>query len=184
MPSIKASDQAAALGTFVPAGVVIPFAGATAPSGWLLCNGSPISRTTYAALFSAIATSWGDGTKNADGSPSGFSGTHFNLPDLRGRFLRGLDGGIARDPDRAGRTAANTGGNTGDAVGSVQGDQYRSHAHPYNPPNYDNANNGSNGCFRLGANFIGTTEAGASVAANGGNETRPINANVNYIIKY
>lgn len=96
---------------FCPPGVVFPYAGATAPDGWLLCDGSAISRTTYAALFAAISTAHGTG----DGS------TTFNIPDYRGRFLRGRDGGAARDPDRAGRTASGTGGNTGDNVGSVEG---------------------------------------------------------------
>lgn len=96
---------------FVPPGVVLPFAGATAPQGWILCDGSAVSRTIYAALFAAIASAHGSG----DGS------TTFNIPDYRGRIIRGRDGGIARDPDRASRTAANAGGNTGDNVGSVQG---------------------------------------------------------------
>jgi microcystin-dependent protein len=95
---------------FVPSGTILPFGGVTAPAGWLLCDGSAISRTTYANLYSAIGVVWGSG----DGSIT------FHLPDLRGRFLRGRDGGAARDPDRTLRTAANTGGNIGDNVGSVQ----------------------------------------------------------------
>ena len=57
------------------AGMVQMFAGSTAPTGWLICNGSAVSRTTYATLFAVIGTTWGAG----DGS------TTFNLPDLRGR---------------------------------------------------------------------------------------------------
>ena len=57
------------------AGMVQMFAGSTAPTGWLMCDGSAVSRTTYATLFSVIGTTWGSG----DGS------TTFNLPDLRGR---------------------------------------------------------------------------------------------------
>jgi microcystin-dependent protein len=67
------------LRSITPAGTIIAFAGATPPSGWLLCNGSAISRTTYSALFSAIGTAHGQG----DGSAT------FNLPDYRGQFLRG-----------------------------------------------------------------------------------------------
>lgn len=59
--------------TYVPAGVTLPFAGASVPTGWLLCNGSAVSRTAYSRLFSAIGTTWGGG----DGS------TTFNLPDMR-----------------------------------------------------------------------------------------------------
>ena len=59
-----------------PTGVVAPFAGSTEPTGWLLCQGQAVSRTTYAALFAVIGTTYGAG----DGS------TTFNLPDLRSKF--------------------------------------------------------------------------------------------------
>ena len=104
----------------VPPGTVVAFAGSTPPPGWLLCNGSAVTRTQYSTLFAAIGTAHGIG----NGS------TTFNLPDYRGRFLRGKDGGVGRDPDRATRTAANPGGNVGDAVGSIQG--YATHL-PGNP---------------------------------------------------
>lgn len=71
-------------------GMIAPFAMSSAPSGWLVCDGSAISRTTYANLFTAISTTWGVG----DGS------TTFNLPDLRGEFLRGFDGGKGVDSAR------------------------------------------------------------------------------------
>ena len=93
-----------------PAGMVMAFAGSTPPPGWLPCDGSLLSRTTYAVLFAVIGTGWGSG----DGS------TTFHLPDLRGRFLRGVDGAAGRDPNSGTRTAANAGGNTGNSVGSVQ----------------------------------------------------------------
>lgn len=75
----------ALIGSF--AGVVLPFAGSVAPSGFLLCAGQLVSRTTYASLFAVIGTTYGAG----DGS------TTFNLPDLRGRAVAGLDnmGGTA-----------------------------------------------------------------------------------------
>lgn len=69
--------------SYVPAGTVLPFAGDTAPSGWAICNGDPVSRTDYPELFTAIGELWGVG----DGS------TTFNLPDMRGQFLRGKDYG-------------------------------------------------------------------------------------------
>ena len=70
-------------GTSIPSGVVLPFAGSgTVPTGFLLCNGAAVSRTTYADLFTTIGTTYGVG----DGS------TTFNIPDFRGRFLRGYDG--------------------------------------------------------------------------------------------
>lgn len=63
----------------IPSGVVFPFAGSTAPYGYLVCDGRAISRTDYADLFMAIGTTYGIG----DGA------TTFNLPDYRGSFLRG-----------------------------------------------------------------------------------------------
>lgn len=75
----------------VPAGAVATFAMNTAPTGWLKANGALVSRTTYAALFSTIGTTFGVG----DGS------TTFALPDLRGEFLRGWDDGRGVDTGRA-----------------------------------------------------------------------------------
>lgn len=63
----------------MPAGTIVSYAGASVPSGWLLCNGANVSRTTYASLFRAIGTRWGAG----DGS------TTFALPDSDGRVLQG-----------------------------------------------------------------------------------------------
>lgn len=65
-----------------PAGVVITYAGSTAPEGWLLCDGSAVSRDTYATLFDVIGTTYGVG----DGS------TTFNVPDLSGRVVIGVSG--------------------------------------------------------------------------------------------
>ena len=67
------------IGSEVPAGTMQMFAGNIIPAGWLLCDGSAISRTDYAKLFSAIGTTWGAG----DGS------TTFNLPNSIGRFAEG-----------------------------------------------------------------------------------------------
>lgn len=73
-------DAVGALVT-IPSGMLAPFAGTSAPSGWFLCYGQAVSRTTYAALFTAIGTTYGTG----DGT------TTFNLPDLRGRTIAGVD---------------------------------------------------------------------------------------------
>ena len=154
------------LRSVVPSGTVIAFAGAVAPSGWLLCNGSAISRTTYSALFTAIGSAHGSG----DGS------TTFHLPDYRGRFLRGVDGTAGNDPDKLTRTAANAGGNSGNAVGSVQADENKSHTHGI-----------ASGTSTNTTSFTSVDGAGQNVSilsgASGGNESRPKNANVNYIIK-
>lgn len=88
-----------------PAGTVIYSARSTAPTGYLKANGAAVSRTTYSDLFSAIGTTYGSG----DGS------TTFNVPDLRGEFLRGLDDSRGVD---SGRT-----------LGSAQGSQNLQHNH-------------------------------------------------------
>ena len=67
----------------VPTGTMLPFAGTSIPSGYLLCNGAAVSRTTYAALFKVIGTKWGAG----DGSKT------FQLPDVTDRVLEGTTDG-------------------------------------------------------------------------------------------
>src|SRR6185503_20590605 len=80
-----------------------------APSGWLNCDGSAVSRTTYANLFAAIGTTFGAG----DGS------TTFNVPDLRGRVIAAVDGGA----NRLGSNPS-TGGCSGSAtLGTAAGEQ-------------------------------------------------------------
>lgn len=69
----------------VPVGVILPFAGQSAPTGWLYCNGSEISRTTYSLLFATIGTAYGVGNGTST----------FNLPDLRNKFAMG--GGTMTD---------------------------------------------------------------------------------------
>ncbi|HHL3632610.1 phage tail protein [Neisseria polysaccharea] len=77
--------------SLIPSGAVMYFARSTAPDGWLKANGAAVSRTAYAALFAAIGTTYGAG----DGR------TTFNLPDLRGEFVRGWDDGRGIDSRRA-----------------------------------------------------------------------------------
>ena len=84
----------------LPSGMISPFAGSTAPSGWLLSDGAAVSRTTYADLFTAIGTAYGVG----NGS------TTFNLPDLRGRVVAALDNMGGTDASRL--DLANTLGTT------------------------------------------------------------------------
>jgi microcystin-dependent protein len=101
-------DVQSRLSTATMAGVVVPFAGTTEPAGWLFCYGQAVSRTTYAALFSAISTTYGTG----DGS------TTFNLPDLRGRVVAGQDdmGGTS-----ANRLTSPLNGDTLGAAGGAEG---------------------------------------------------------------
>lgn len=88
-----------------PAGQVAHFASNSAPTGWLKANGAAISRTAYADLFAAIGTTFGAG--------DGFN--TFNLPDLRGEFVRGWDDGRGADYGRA------FGGAQGDAIRNITG---------------------------------------------------------------
>ena len=128
-------------------GMVANFAMSTAPSGWLAADGSAVSRTTYAALFAAISTTFGTG----DGS------TTFNLPNLGGQFTRNWISGQTTDSGRA--------------FGSTQADAFKSHSHTFlvdtNTPNGTN----NAGC---GVPF-GGNQANLSTSSAGGTETRPTN---------
>ena len=153
------------LPTIVPPGVLNPYTGTTAPSGYLMCDGASYLRTTYPELFVVIGTAYGT-----------VDSTHFNVPDLRGLFLRGFDSGAARDPDRATRTALLAGGATGNNLGSYQTDSFKSHTHTVSSvvSSTPGANNGI---------FSGFSTGTVTSSASGGNETRPANVYVNYIIK-
>lgn len=84
----------------MPAGIIAPYAGSSVPTGWLACDGSAVSRTTYSALFTAISTTWGAG----DGS------TTFNVPNFGGKSLIGDGTGVTSEVWTAGAvdTSADT----------------------------------------------------------------------------
>ena len=94
----------------IPSGAVFPYAGFTEPSGYLLCYGQAVSRSTYSDLFSVIGTTYGSGDFT----------TTFNLPDLRGRVVAGQDdmGGSS-----ANRLTGASGGVNGDVLGAAGGDE-------------------------------------------------------------
>lgn len=96
----------------LPSGTVLPYAGSSAPSGWLLCDGSAVSRTTYARLFAVIGTTFGAG----DGS------TTFNLPDTRGRSVLGAGSGT-------GLTSRALGATGGAETHTLTEDEMPSHTH-------------------------------------------------------
>lgn len=159
-----------ATGGVTTIGEIIAYGSGTVPSGYLECNGASLERTgTYADLFSAIGTAWGA----ADSS-------HFNLPDLRGRFLRGWSNDeTTRDPDRTTRVVSNTGGQTGNKVGTLQADKLKDHTHTVMTYSYDGVGHAGTG------NTIQELHGSYNVASGsaGGSETRPINAYVMFIIK-
>lgn len=167
-------------------GMIAPFAGPEdkIPAGWLLCDGRDVSRSEYLNLYNAIGSSWGNG----DGS------TTFNLPDLRGMFLRGVSGESGIDKDAESRTRlTENGGNVGNNVGSYQGDAIRNISGIL-----------TNLCFRSSANGpfyatstkvrnykltdteynAGQTGFDASRTVPTGSDNRPQNVYVTYIIKY
>ncbi len=151
----------------VPVGTVIAYAGeveaGAIPDGWLLCNGAAVERTRYPQLFRAIGTLHGEG----DGA------TTFHLPDYRGMFLRGVDGGMARDPDRDTRRPLHRGGASGDRVGSVQPSEFAG-----SEPELAAVPDEPAPAAPL------TARSSAVPPPSELAETRPCNAYVHYLVKY
>jgi microcystin-dependent protein len=190
----------------VPIGTIVPFAGPKSnnpPTGWLYCDGTSYAITgIYGKLFTAIGYTWGK------------EGGNFRVPDLRGYFLRGAAEGETVDPDRDSRTAKYSGGNKGDAVGSYQSNENKNHNHTgsatggahYHRIKFDTGAQGDYGPiqyvdnegYNMGkvensgnaiANYVSATELSSHehtvlIQEKGGNESRPVNASVVYIIKY
>ncbi|MCX6875510.1 MAG: tail fiber protein [Verrucomicrobia bacterium] len=170
--SLTVSDFSSELreASVIPPGTILPFAGpvANVPAGWKVCDGSAVSRTTYATLFAAIGTSWGKG----NGSST------FALPNLAGAMLAGTGTGVINGRNKV-----------GPAIGAFQEDSMQGHWHTsvasssasfgYSAPH-------------IGINFNGTpsgisvrdaTSDGSNIPPRTGLETRPYRAGVNYIIK-
>ena len=161
----------------LPPGLIFPYAGGVAPEGYLLCDGRSLSRTTYANLFAAIGTTWG-----SDNS------TSFKIPDLRGAFLRGSG-------SHGSETKADGTSFIGKNLGSFENDQIQLHGHEI--IGYNTTAVAGN-LWDIGGAYPYTKDAGATYPGttgtlqdNGlgggtprtGDETRPFNASVNYIIK-
>lgn len=162
-----------------PVGTIVAFGGSKdrLPAGWLVCDGRDYDRIgVYKPLFDAIGTTWG-----GDGA------NRFNVPDLQGLFLRGWSDQSGVDPDAPFRTNSRPGlANPGagqNAVGSKQGDTFTSHTHDWmSGTGWAEPRDGGNR-FPVARNEAGFEHAGPS-QRQGGNETRPKNAYVLYIIKY
>lgn len=167
-----------------PTGTVDAFGGDTVPAGYLLCDGTAIDRTVYADLFAVVGVRFGTGNGTST----------FNIPDLRGRFLRGTDGGAGRDPEAATRTAMATGAASGNAVGSVQLDDWKfksgitlARTSYYNSAvtGLTNMQTGAPGAY---VNTVGYRNTAGNQMTNAdgskhGYETRPINASILWVIK-
>ena len=168
----------------VPTGAVFCMAVATVPSGYLECNGAAVSRTTYAVLFGVIGTQYGVG----NGSST------FNLPDLRGEFVRGFDNGKGTDSGRS--------------IASSQSDQNKQHNHPASSSVTDSGHvhattfdtkryfpgggsttvsYGGAGSYPADVFTMSSATTGISVSTttsnDGGGETRPRNIAMMYVIK-
>jgi microcystin-dependent protein len=164
------------LAVAAPTGSVMAFAGGATPTGWLLCAGTAVSRTTYAALYAVIGDTWGAG----DGS------TTFNVPDLQGAFLRGAGAGNNPSPR---------------AVGSYEADGNQSHTHTATQPDhahtsqYPALSSQVVGGSTVAISYFtgGTTSPATSgvsggapaitVASQGGAQTTPRNYAVGFMIK-
>lgn len=135
-----------------PPGTGKAFFGGTVPDGYLLCDGSAVSRTTYSALFAAIGTTWG----------AGDASTTFNLPDSRGRFLLGEGTGTAADATSWSLGTMPTSGAGGEEQHTLVVSEMPSHAHSVGTaPN----RNGT-----AGANPIWANDSSTSTGSEGGDQ--------------
>jgi microcystin-dependent protein len=143
-----------------------------------MCYGTSVAiEGTYNELYKVIGRSFGATGPTADAP------THFNLPDLRGSFLRGVDGSRFLDPDKKSRFSAYPGGNIGNNVGSFQWDAYEHHTHEYAENIYYGGGGGTSygGWTRT---TVGNPDPPKIRSQGKSTETRPRNVNVNYIIRF
>ena len=185
-PSFPSPDDA-------PVGTIVAWGGdvKSVPENWKVCGGKSLNKNKYPELYEAIGTCWG-----GDGSPK------FNLPDLRGLFLRGVDAGAKRDPDAQKRSPSKEGCKPV-AVGSKQGDAIQNHSHaagghthsgdhghPWGYVSVAQGTDYSNVVCSLApsaiygiANLKGAVGYGTKAELTTSEETRPKNAYVYWIIK-
>lgn len=176
-----------------PVGTIVAFAGNVAkytkpeqndiPSttqpieafGWMLCDGSSLNASQYPELYAALGNLYGSSGSGSD--------LMFNLPDLRGQFLRGIG---TDEASLEARTAA--AGGTATGVGSTQNDALQTHEHTYTepsgPPAPGQTGNGTATVNASAQTSIPITTTGKSAIKISEFETRPTNIFVNYLIKY
>ncbi|SDS85752.1 Microcystin-dependent protein [Pseudomonas asplenii] len=182
---------------FFPVGSVIAYAGPlaatdTAPginldqirsnlakSGWLFCDGSSVPRDAFWQLYGVIGSAFGSQDDNS-----------FNLPDLRGRFVRGVDGNSGNDLALSERTVSAQNGNSGNQVGSLQLDAFQGHEHNYKDVILGPATaQPGEGVPVYVPNSAPTPTTDMDEESPDGKpriskETRPANLYLNYIIRY
>ena len=154
--------------TTIPVGTISPYAGTSAPANWLLCDGSAVSRVTYAALFGVTSTAYGAG----DGS------TTFNVPDLRGRIVVGSGTGAQQG---AAGSGVITGGTalTARGVGQFFGDErLQNHNHTQDAHNHTQ-NGHSHGMSNAAGAGANSGFTGNVMAAGGSYWVPRSTANIN-----
>jgi microcystin-dependent protein len=160
----------------IPAGILVPFAGSTAPDGWLLCDGSAVSRTTYSSLFAVIAATYGAG----DGS------TTFGLPDLRGRMAVGLDNMGGTSADRVTNVQADAmGGADGEETHILTEDEIAIHSHTLRRITSGSSNDSGFEYSNPSSSY--NSHDNPSIEEAGGDQAHnnmPPYMAVNYLIKY
>ncbi|MCW5869379.1 MAG: tail fiber protein, partial [Candidatus Eremiobacteraeota bacterium] len=166
-------DGTWALPGSVPVGMVAPYAGSTAPAGWLMCYGQLVSTSTYASLHSIIGTAFGSG-----------SGT-FGIPDLRGRVVAGLNnmGGTSSTAlnAQAWSTTLGTAGAGGNQVHQLSTSEMPSHAHSTVAYQYFNAYVAAQALNALQNYSQGSTTTGYAGGNGSHNNVQPTRV-LNYII--
>lgn len=156
-------------------GIIAPFSMETttewrSANRWIVCDGSPVSRTAYNHLFDVIGTTWGVG----DGSST------FNLPNLQGAFLRGTGTGTINSRNKSGTS-----------IGNFQEDNFQSHHHQYRSEGWQTGYSGGMNLLTTSTNYNQTMTTNHDIVEYGSNgtprhtsETYPYNASVQYCIKY
>ncbi|UZS00205.1 phage tail protein [Chondrinema litorale] len=158
-----------------PIGSIIAWAGSlallqTATTDWLICDGSKIPRRKFPDLCDVISDYWGPIT--------GDNNDEYTLPDLRGIFLRGVNQGRDdeyADPDVNLREKYD--GKQSEGIGSFQKDEFKRHTHNSNATRHHQENK------QPGPHLVASGDNKATIDPSGGNETRPKNAYIYYIIK-
>ena len=195
----------------MPVGTVLPYAGSSAPSGYLFCDGTAYLRTTYAALFGVLSTTYITQVNPTTGSSwADPGGTYFRVPDLRGTFIRGVGTPYQGDAVtlggwQTGKTAVKPDGVTGltnaasSLTGSTASDGSHNHACGVTAERVNPGASGGSGLrmwessptTHVNTDTTNSTHShslssggAAAQSISGDNETRPHNKGLNYIIKF
>lgn len=206
----KASQRAGGASALMPSGIILPFAGSTSPTGWIVCDGAAYSQTDYPELFGALGSSYNTQVNPTTGAAyAAPSAGQFRVPDMRGLFLRGegtASGGdaVSVGGHQVGKTAKNGMGSSVSGTDGTHNHTITDSGHKHTQLDNVGLDNGANRITGYGASLsfgtvnaqlatyatgtgiaINTTNSGHghTVSVAGDNETRPTNRGVRYIIK-